>query len=84
MCEVFWDYYGIAPIEILYELYRLNINDTIDEMIDMLWNMPIDMLESCMFPMDRMKLNVVSNNHPLYSMKGECRQMYFAKCQHRT
>ncbi len=45
----FIEYYGIAPVEILYELYRLRIRDTIDEMEDMLREMPVDVIESCVF-----------------------------------
>lgn len=29
------NYYGIVSIEIIYELYKLKIKDTMDEMIDM-------------------------------------------------
>ena len=28
----FMNYYGIAPIEVIYKLYRLKVKDTIDEM----------------------------------------------------
>ena len=31
----FINYYGIAPVEVIYELYKLKVKDTIDEMIAM-------------------------------------------------
>ena len=70
-CVVFFiHYYGIAPIEIIYKLYRLKVKDSIDEMIDMLWDMPIDIMESCIFPMDRLGLEDWPMEHPIYSSKG--------------
>ena len=47
----FINYYGIAPVEVIYKLYRLKVKGTIDEMISMLWEMPVDIVESCVFPM---------------------------------
>lgn len=66
----FVNYYGIAPVEIVYELYKLKVKDTIDEMIDMLWGMPIDIVESCIFPMDRLGLQDWPKDDPIYSSKG--------------
>ena len=68
--DYFANYYGIAPIEIIYELYKLRVKDTIDEMIDMLWRMPIDIVESCIFPMDRLGLQDWPEDDPIYSSKG--------------
>lgn len=31
----FIEYYGAAPVEIIYELYKLKMEESIDEMIDM-------------------------------------------------
>lgn len=50
--QFFENYYGIAPAEIIYELYKLRVKDTIDEMITMLSGMPVDIVESCIFPME--------------------------------
>lgn len=66
----FTNYYGVAPIEIIYKLYKLKVKDTMDEMIAMLWEMPIDIVESCIFPMDRLGLQGWPKDHPLYSPKG--------------
>ena len=66
----FVNYYAIAPVEIIYELYKLKVKDTIDEMIDMLWGMPIDIVESCIFPMEKLGLEDWPKNDPLYSSRG--------------
>ena len=41
----FIDYYGIAPLEVLYELYKLKAKGTIEEMIGILQEMPEDITE---------------------------------------
>ena len=66
----FVNYYGVAPLEIIYELYRLKIKDTIDEMIDLLWSMPIDMVECCIFSTDKIGMQDLPKNDPLYSDEG--------------
>ena len=66
----FINYYGVAPVEIIYELYKLRVKDTIDEMIDMLWGMPIDIVESCIFPMDSLGMQDWPKEDPIYSSKG--------------
>lgn len=68
--QFFVNFYGIAPVEIIYELYKLRVKDTIDEMIDMLWGMPIDIVESCIFPMERLGMQDWPKDDPLYSSKG--------------
>lgn len=68
--QFFIDYYGIAPVEIIYELYKLKVKDTIDEMIDMLRGMPIDIVESCIFPMDTLGMQDWPKDDPIYSSKG--------------
>lgn len=66
----FVEYYGIAPIEIIYELYKLRVKSTIDEMIDMLWGMPVDIVESCIFPMDSLGMQDWPQDDPTYSSRG--------------
>ena len=43
---------------------------SIDEMIEMLWEMPVDIVESCLFTMDRLGMKGWSKEDPLYSEKG--------------
>ena len=66
----FINYYGIAPVEVIYELYKLKVKDTIDEMIAMLWEMPLDIVESCIFPMRSLGLQDWPKDDPIYSSKG--------------
>ena len=46
----FIDYYEIALLEILYELYKLKVKGTIEEMIGMLEEMLEDITEILHFP----------------------------------
>lgn len=66
----FIQYYGIAPIEVIYEMYRQKMKYSIDEMIEMLWEMPVDIVESCLFTMDRIGMKGWPKENPLYSEKG--------------
>lgn len=66
----FIEYYGIAPVEVIYELYKLKVNDTIEEMIDLLWSMPVDVVASCIFSMDKLGIENWPKEDPLYSSKG--------------
>ena len=66
----FIQYYGIAPIEVIYDMYRQKVKDSIDEMIGMLWEMPVDIVESCLFTMDKLGMEGWPKENPLYSEKG--------------
>lgn len=68
--QFFISYYGIASVEIMYELYKLRVKDTIDEMMDMLWEMPEDIVESCIIPMEALGLLDWPKDDPIYSSKG--------------
>lgn len=68
--QFFINYYGIAPVEIIYEMYRLKVKDTIDEMIEMLWEMPVDIVESCIFTMEKLGMQGWPKDDPIYSEKG--------------
>lgn len=68
--QFFIKYYGIAPIEVVYKLYRLKVRDTIDEMIDMILQMPVDIVESCIIPMERLGMQDWPKENPIYSSKA--------------
>lgn len=68
--KFFINYYGIAPVEIIYELYRLRVKDTIDEMITMLRDMPVDIVESCIFSMEILGMQDWPKDDPIYSSRG--------------
>ena len=65
----FIQYYEIAPIEVIYEMYRQKVKDSIDEMIEILWEMPVDIVESCLFTMDKLGMEGWPKENPLYSEK---------------
>ena len=65
------NYYGIAPIEVVYKLYSLKIKDSsVDDMINMLWDMPVDIVECCFLPMDRLGVSDWPQDDPVYSPRG--------------
>lgn len=69
--QFFASYYGIAPLEIIYELYRLRVkHSSMEEMTELLWKMPIDIVEACIFPMEQMGFHHWSKTDPLYSSIG--------------
>lgn len=64
--QFFINYYGIAPVEINYKLYKLKVQDTIEKMMDMLWEMPVDIVESCIFPMEKLGIqDLPEDSHPV-------------------
>ena len=66
----FIEYYGIAPIEIIYEMFHQKVKCTQDEMVEMLGEMPMDIIESCIFPMDKIGIQDWPIDSPLYSKNG--------------
>lgn len=68
--QFFMDYYGIAPLEVIYKLYSLRIHDTIDEMITMLLSMPVDFVESVILSGESLEMEKWPKDDPLYSPRG--------------
>ncbi len=66
----FIEYYGIAPVEVIYEMFRQKVTCTQDEMIKMLEEMPMDLIESCIFPMDKIGIKEWPMDTPLHSKNG--------------
>lgn len=66
----FIEYYGIAPVEVIFEMYKYKIKSSMDEMVEMLGEMPMDIVESCVFPMDKLGMSDWPKHSPLYSEKG--------------
>ncbi|MDO4439434.1 MAG: SEC-C metal-binding domain-containing protein [Eubacteriales bacterium] len=62
----FIEYYGIAPLEVIHKMYKLKVNDSIEDMIDTLSEMPIDILEACIYS----PKGFTSKNSMLYSDNG--------------
>lgn len=68
--QFFTQYYGIAPIEVIYDMYKQKVSCSIDEMIQMLWEMPIDIIESCIFSIDMLGMRDWPKDDPIYSDNG--------------
>lgn len=66
----FVKYYGIAPIETIYTLYRMKMKDSMDEMEDMLVEMPIDMTESDIFLAEILDIEDIAKDVNLDSPYG--------------
>lgn len=63
-------FYGIAPLEVIYKLYKLKVKDSIDDMIDILLEMPIDVVEANIYDMDELGFVDWPTYDPLYSYEG--------------
>lgn len=66
----FHKYYGIAPLEVIYECYKQRSSDSIEEMIDLLKKMPIDITEVAIYSMEELGMKNWPKTNPLYSEKG--------------
>lgn len=66
----FIEYYGIAPVEVIYKMYNQKVKCSLDEMIEILEEMPMDIVESCIFSMDKIGLQDWPSDSPLYSRRG--------------
>ncbi|SFR65195.1 SEC-C metal-binding domain-containing protein [Anaeromicropila populeti] len=66
----FINYYGIAPVEVIYEMYKQKIKCSLDEMVSILEGMPMDIIESCIFSMDMIGIQDWPMDSPLYSKNG--------------
>ena len=66
----FIEYYGVAPVEVIFKLYRLKIKDSTENMIEMLNHMPVDMLASCIFSVNMLGLSKLPKDDPLFSDYG--------------
>lgn len=66
----FINYYGIAPLEVMHQLFRLKVRCTVEEMTAMLYGMPVDVTESCIFPVKSLGMQEWTEDDPIYSRKG--------------
>ena len=68
--QFFVNYYGIAPLEIIHKIYCQNIEISMQDMIEMLEEFPMDIIESAIFPMDMLGMGDWPETTPLYSRTG--------------
>lgn len=66
----FIEYYGIAPLEVIYKLYNQKVKCSLDEMIVLLKEIPMDITESCILSVEQSGIIYLSEDSPLYSKKG--------------
>jgi hypothetical protein len=66
----FIGYYGIAPVEVIYEMFYQKVKCTLDEMLDIIDKMPIDITESDIISMDGIGIQKWPTDSPLYTKKG--------------
>ncbi|MDC7278776.1 SEC-C metal-binding domain-containing protein [Butyrivibrio fibrisolvens] len=66
----FRKYYVVAPLEVIYQLYRLKIKDNIADMVDLIWSMPMDIIGCCIFPEDEFQINEMGIDKYLHTEGG--------------
>ena len=66
----FLEYYGVAPLEVIYQMYRLKEKGPIEEMIHLLYGIPMDVIDSAIFPADALGMDDYPKGHPLYTERG--------------
>ena len=66
----FVNYYGIAPIEKIYEMYKQRVRASLDEMINTFLEMPLEYTESDIFTMEELGMEGWPESEPIYSDKG--------------
>lgn len=66
----FVGYYGIAPVEVIYEMFNQRVKCTLAEMIELVEEMWIDTTESVIMSMDELGMQDWPKDSPLYSDNG--------------
>lgn len=66
----FIDYYGIAPVEVIHKIYCQKVDMSLPDMINMMENMPIDIVDSAIFPGKMIGIDDLTEENPLYSKHG--------------
>ncbi len=70
----FIEYYGVAPLEVMLKMYRQKIKISMDEMVDMLMGMPVDWMDSVIYPAEYLEdilcSKECSKENPLYTEVG--------------
>ena len=64
------NYYEIAPLKFCMNCTKLKVKGTIEEMIRMLEEMPEDITESCIFPMEKLGMQDLPKENPLIPEEG--------------
>ncbi len=68
--KFFHCYYGIVPVEVLYQLYSQREQDSIEDMIAILEEIPVDIREAYLYSMNQLGMKDWPEKNPLYSERG--------------
>lgn len=68
--QFFVNYYGIAPLEIIYKMFCQKMKISMNDMIEMLEEFPMDIFESAILSMDMFGIGDWPESTPLYSRTG--------------
>lgn len=66
----FIEYYGIAPVEVIHEMYNKKVKCSLSQMVEMMEAMPTDIIESFIFHMDKKEMQDWTMDSHLYSENG--------------
>lgn len=64
------EYYGIAPVEVVFTLYRRKVKSTPEEMIDLLLDIPVEVTMCDAFRMEELGMEDWPAKDPVYSERG--------------
>lgn len=68
--DFFANYYGMAPLEIIYKLFHSKVKGTLEEMMDLLLEMPIDAVGAILLSMESLGMQDWPVSDPIYSDYG--------------
>ena len=66
----FREYYGVAPLEVIYKLYHLKVKDSIVDMVRIILEIPLDIRGCTVFPEDELQVNKAGIDKYLHTEYG--------------
>ena len=66
----FREYYGVAPLEVIYKLYHLKVKDSIVDMVKIFLEIPLDIRGCTVFPEDELQVNEAGIDKYLHTEYG--------------
>ena len=66
----FREYYGVAPLEVIYKLYHLKVKDSIVDMVKNFLEIPLDIRGCTVFPEDELQVNEAGIDKYLHTEYG--------------
>ena len=68
--QFFREYYGVAPLEVIYKLYHLKVKNSIKDMLGTILEIPLDIRGCTVFPEDELQVNEVGIDKYLHTEYG--------------